>query len=256
MSSAKTVSTKAQASLKRLRTALGGAAKHAAKEESIHDLRVSIRRFKQVLRVYADSFEHTKKMRRSLRGLMELCGAARNCDVAMEVLEAAGMPAHHKIKTALAKRRKQATRNLARELEDFDESVNFRHWRHWLTPRESGAAPAASPELSREFFRSGRAAAAAQAGYRQMHQFRLLVKRTRYTSEILGAAESRLEGLRALQDRLGAINDCVTTGELIAELKLAPSEQRRIRAALNRLAAKRSGEFRVYWRRHYGRRVK
>ncbi len=250
------IQAQTERSLKGLKAALRTAGKRPEKEDSIHDLRVSIRRFKQVLRVYSEFLEHTRKMQRSLRGLMDLCGAARDCDVALAVLESAGVPADHALQGALNKHRVRATRNLAKELEDWNEDAHLRRWQDWLTAKDVGkASPPEAPDLSREFRKAGVAAARAGAPYRQMHQFRLLVKKTRYASEILGAPQSQVDALRALQDRLGAINDCVTTSELIAELKLDASQQRHIRAALNRLAEKRSEEFRVYWRAHYGRKA-
>lgn len=244
-----------QRSLTNLRTAVRDAAKRPEKEESIHHLRVSIRRFKQVLRVYSDFLAHTRRMRRSLQGLMDLCGTARNCDVAVTVLESAGVPVDRALQGALKKHRAKAARSLAKELKDWNGGRQLRRWKNWLTVKDADqASPPATPQLSREFRRSGAAAARAGAPYRQMHRFRLLVKKTRYASEILGAPQKQIEALRALQDRLGAINDCVTTGELIADLKLGAAQQRRIRTRLNRLAEKRSGEFRTYWREHYGNR--
>jgi len=247
---------RAQQSLKNLRAAVRVATKRPGKEKSIHDLRVAIRRFKQVLRVYAAYFDRTRKMRRGLRGLMDLCGEARNCDVAVEVLEAAGVPAARWLKLELTKRRAKATRVLAHELKDWHIRANVRRWREWLTVKagEHPAAKPSIPELSGEFLKSGAAAAGAEAGYRQMHKFRLLVKKTRYASEMLGAPKTRLETLRALQDRLGAINDCVTTGDLLADLNLHGPERRKLQAALKLLAAKRSGEFRAYWSAHFGRK--
>ena len=252
----RTAQATAQQSLKKLKAAVRVATKRPGKEESIHDLRVAIRRFKQVLRVHAAYFDHTGKMRRGLRRLMDLCGEARNCDVAVEVLEAAGVPPARSLKLELTKRRAKATRDLAQELKDWGTRAHMGRWREWLTAK-AGEGPGAKPsipELSGEFLKSGAAAARAQAGYRQMHRFRLLVKKTRYTSEILGAPKTRLETLRALQDRLGAINDCVTTGDLLGDLDLRASERRKIKAALNLLAAERSGEFRAYWSAHFGRK--
>lgn len=242
-------------SLKHLKAAIETAAKRPEREDSIHDLRVSIRRFKQVLRVYSDSLNHTRKMRRSLGGIMDLCGEARNCDIALTVLESAGFTPERSLKKALAKRRAEATGKLARELKDWDARSTLRRWRRWLAVKDSnGAAAPAVPDLSPEFRKTGAAAARGGAPYRQMHQFRLLVKKIRYANEILGGPESRVEALRALQDLLGEINDCVATGELMADLKIAAASQRRVRAALNRLAEKRSEEFRAYWRAHYGRK--
>ena len=106
---------------------------------------------------------------------------------------------------------------------------------------------------------AGRAAAKAGAGFEQMHEFRLLVKRYRYTLEILGGkapAGIRIETLEGLQERLGAINDCVTTAGLMDDINLSTAENRKIKAALNRLLARRAAAFRVYWRsQHSPKRI-
>ncbi len=258
MTAAKTAEVKAQQSLKHLKTALRMAAKHPEKENSIHDLRVTIRRFRQVLRVYAAYFDRTRKMRRALGALMDLCGEARNCDVAVEVMEAAGVPAGRALKLDLKKRRTDATHQLARELKKWHVGAHIRRWHAWLKVRagEDPLSKPSAPEFSREFLATGSAAAQAESSYRQKHKFRLMVKKTRYAAEVLGAPKARIETLRALQDRLGAINDCVTTGVLLAELKVDPAERRKIKAALNRLAAKRSEVFRAYWRAHFGKKGK
>jgi CHAD domain-containing protein len=254
MTRATTAPAKARQSLKKLKSALRVAARHPGKEKSVHDLRVTIRRFKQVLQVYAAHFDRSRKMRRGLRSLMDLCGAARNCDVAVEVLEAAGVPASRTLKIKLAKRREAATHELAGELKDWHIRAHMRRWEEWLTvkPGENAGADPSPPGLTPEFFAAGAAAADAQAGYRQMHKFRLLVKKTRYASEILGAPKTQIDTLRELQDRLGAINDCVTTGDLLADLELPAAERRKLKGATNLLAAKRSAVFRGYWSAHFG----
>ena len=253
--SSKEAEKKARERLQELAAAIRKASRHPGDADSIHRLRVAIRRFTQVLRVYRDQFDHTRKMRRSLRALMDPCGEGRNCDIALEVLEAAGTPADHGMKKDLKKRRGRATRELGKLLKDADLRRHLRHWRGWLKakPGDSPASDALVPLLS-EFPQAGAAAARADAGFAQMHKFRLLVKRLRYTLEVLGSGEAQLDTLRGLQDRLGSVNDCVSTAGLITELGLPLPQRRRIKAALNRLLEHRSAEFRVYWRAHFGRK--
>jgi len=212
---------------------------------------VSIRRFKQVLRVFDGSFEHARRMRRSLREIMDLCGAARNCDIAPEVLKAAGVPANHALKKRLKQRRARAGRNLAKLLHRWHVHSHMRRWRGWLKAPPGDARPAVPlSRLSREFLDAGRAAAKAETSLKQMHKFRLLVKRFRYTLEILEASGNPpIDVLRDLQDRLGAINDCATTAELLDDMGVSASEKRRIKTAINRLIAHRTADFRVYWRK-------
>src|SRR5262245_59649077 len=61
--------------------------------EVIHDRRVSIRRLSQCLRLFRHLLdpEPAKKMKRRLRSLMDSCAAVRDCDVALEVLNQAGV---------------------------------------------------------------------------------------------------------------------------------------------------------------------
>lgn len=250
---AKVAETKARERLEALAASLRRAAKRSVEAETIHRLRVSIRRFSQVLRVFSAGFEHTRRMRRRLRGLMDLCGAVRNCDIAMEVLKAAEAPVDRALLARLKRRRARAGRDLAKFLNDGTLRAPMRRWRGWLKTYQ-GESPRAPVLLSREFLRAGSAAAQAHADYSQMHEFRLMVKKLRYTLEILGCPDRELLLLRGLQDRLGAINDCVTTADLITDLKLTASGQRRIKAALNRLLERRAADFRLHWRANAGRK--
>jgi CHAD domain-containing protein len=245
------MSAEVQDRLKTLAGAVQRAGKHPHDAEAIHKLRVAIRRFTQALRVFRDSIDpaHRRKIRRRLRKLMDPCGAARNCDVAPEVLEAAGVPADTALRHRLHRQRSRAERELVKLLADGPTRTDLRRWHSWLPKTGGGPSHDLLAKLARDFARTGAAAARAGASFTQMHAFRLLVKRYRYTLEILKGSESRLETLRHLQEQLGAINDCVTTGELIAECGVKGAELRRIRAALNHLLERRTAEFRVYWKK-------
>src|SRR5579862_6794584 len=80
------------ARLKKLDREVRNAARKPEDADRIHDLRVSIRRLIQQLEVFAEWFEaeSVKTIRRHLRKLMDRCAAVRNCDVAVEVLQAVG----------------------------------------------------------------------------------------------------------------------------------------------------------------------
>jgi CHAD domain-containing protein len=62
--------------------------------ESIHDLRVSIRRFQQCLAVFAPFFPRgqAKKIRKRLHQIMQVAGQIRNRDIALELFEKSGLP--------------------------------------------------------------------------------------------------------------------------------------------------------------------
>jgi CHAD domain-containing protein len=53
--------------------------------------------------------------------------------------------------------------------------------------------------------------------------------------------------LKKLQEKLGAINDCATTIEMVRR-------DRGAAAAVRRLAAQREAEFRSFWKKHFGTR--
>jgi CHAD domain-containing protein len=235
--------------LKILAVELRRAARHPHNAETIHKLRVAIRRFTQALRVFRDSFEpaHFDKMRRPLRKVMHRCGDVRNCDIALDVLEAAGVPADKSVEHRLHRLRSRAARALVKRLTAGPTHKDLRQWRTWVQQTRAVRPLGLIEKLERDFLKAGAAAVRAEASFTQMHKFRLLVKRYRYTLEILAGPPRQIEILRGLQERLGAINDCVTTSELITGSGVEPAGQRRIKTALNRLLAHRAAEFRLYW---------
>ncbi len=63
--------------------------------ESIHDLRVAIRRFQQCLVAFAEFFPRgqSKKIRARLHEIMQIAGQIRNRDIALDLLGKSGLPA-------------------------------------------------------------------------------------------------------------------------------------------------------------------
>jgi len=90
--------------------------------ESIHDLRVAIRRLSRCLRVFSQFYPDGtwKKIRRQMGTLMDAAGAVRDRDIALELLEAAGIP-----KGAAVVRRLEADRRKAAA----DLMLEIRHWK-------------------------------------------------------------------------------------------------------------------------------
>ena len=56
--------------------------------EAVHDLRVAVRRFSQVLRLFKPYFrgKEVRKIRRELKQMMGLAGEVRNCDIALKLM--------------------------------------------------------------------------------------------------------------------------------------------------------------------------
>lgn len=75
--------------------------------EAIHDLRVSIRRLTQALRALKGLFSKRRiePMRRDLRAMMNVAAEIRNRDIALELLQEAGVDPGAKLRTTLAGQR-------------------------------------------------------------------------------------------------------------------------------------------------------
>ncbi len=67
--------------------------------DEVHDLRVSIRRFSQALRLFASllSSKPVKSMRKALRPVLEAAGSVRDLDVGMERLLDEGLEEHNTV---------------------------------------------------------------------------------------------------------------------------------------------------------------
>ena len=248
------------ARLKRLSLEVRNAARKPEDADRIHDLRVSIRRLVQELEVFAEWFEaeNAKTIRRHLRKLMNRCAAVRNCDVAVEVLRAAGRQ-RPQLLAGLKQARRAAARELARKLEHWRSVGRVREWGQHLrvsreAPKETAgeAAQRLLPAMIEELFRAGRGAAKPNSTRLRMHRLRLKAKGVRYTLEIFEQVYGRktkpvMAALKGLQEKLGAINDCATTLEMIRR-------DRGAAAAVRRLAGEREEEFREHWKEHFGLR--
>ncbi|MCC6860146.1 MAG: CHAD domain-containing protein [Bryobacterales bacterium] len=86
-------------------------------EESIHDLRVAIRRLSQCLRVFEQFLPsgRTRKTRRRMKRIMELAGEVRNRDIALQLLREAKVE-DGELAVRLVQERRQAQRELSSEL--------------------------------------------------------------------------------------------------------------------------------------------
>jgi len=90
-------------------------------------------------------------------------------------------------------------------------------------------AESALPALTKRYLRAGKKLKG-QPSDKALHKFRLQTKNFRYTLELfrtcLGSnLDARLEALKRIQQRLGDINDCVTTRKLLFDSKKKPRTQ-------------------------------
>ena len=112
--------------LRRLAAAMTRAARQAD-PDSIHDVRVAMRRLSRCLRVFTPFYpaSSARKIRRRLSTLMESAGAVRDCDIALDLLRQAGVSRRASAVLRLETERQRAGRDLL---------LQIRHWksRDWL----------------------------------------------------------------------------------------------------------------------------
>lgn len=102
--------------------------------ESVHDLRVAIRRLSRALRLFAQFFpgKQWKQIRKELSYLMDVAAALRDSDVALELLVKAGVGKRAQATLALQSRRRTTEAKLLEELQLW-QARNFAHqWREAL----------------------------------------------------------------------------------------------------------------------------
>ena len=111
-----------------------GHASNSGNADIVHDLRVATRRLSNCLRIFAQFFpgHSAKRIRRRLDSLMELAGAVRDLDIALELLSKAGMPAKAALAGRLREERRKAANRLAREIRLWKSRGFSRKWRSRL----------------------------------------------------------------------------------------------------------------------------
>ncbi len=99
--------------------------------DAVHDLRVSIRRLAQCLRLFRQFFPRAqaKAIRRCLKELMARAAGVRNRDVALELLVCAGIPATSPLVEKLSQEREREHRRLVSDLEVWTRHGFSRKWR-------------------------------------------------------------------------------------------------------------------------------
>ena len=102
-----------------------------ADADSIHDLRVAIRRLSRCLRVFAEFYPagSWKPVRRRLADLMDACGSVRDCDIAIGLLKQAGIRVTTPLVRQLRAKRLAAERELQLELQGWKARGISRQWR-------------------------------------------------------------------------------------------------------------------------------
>ncbi len=112
-------------------TSMAARAAENPDNEAVHDLRVSIRRLSRGLRAFAQFFpgKSWKQIRKELSALMKCAAAVRDRDIAMELLEKAGIAPKARVMTRLAADRQGAAKALQAALGDWRNRNAARQWK-------------------------------------------------------------------------------------------------------------------------------
>lgn len=236
--------------------------------EAVHDLRVTIRRFAQALRVLKPCFrgKELRKIRRELKGIMTVAGEVRNHDIALKLL-AKSTPEGERatLQPKIQSGRREAERSLTTLLKSWLERKSSLKWRGALgraaeqAGEDFGKAPTVEtarqmlPGMAQDFFERGDEAAGVKAHPRELHRFRLVSKKFRYSLELFTplcgtSLNPKLEAIRRVQTLLGDINDFETVRNMLAQYQGAEA----MIAWLKKRQRKRLGQFREYWATTFG----
>ncbi len=208
-----------------------------ADPEALHQARVALRRLRSAMRLFRPTLrgKDEQKLRDELRWFARHFGEARNLGVLVERLEAAKTDddviaplrealtkAHRRIARALRSKRGRAL---------FLELILWVETGSWRDQERSSEALAglAGEQLDKHWRRVAKRATNLEAqGPEQRHRLRIAVKAMRYSAEFLAplfadkavaARRDRFIGaLKALQDRLGELNDAWTAGQMSQDL--------------------------------------
>jgi CHAD domain-containing protein len=230
--------------------------------EAVHDLRVAIRRFSQVLRVFKPCFrgKEVRKIRRELKQIMDLAGEVRNYDIALRLTSKPQRRDTAGLRPTLEDHRRERDRALVAFLKHWVDRQSSLKWRGAVASAAAAnsdastkvpiekTAPRLLPRMAQEFFERGNEAAGAKTSPRELHQFRIAAKKFRYTLELFTsvygpALESSLERIRRVQGLLGDINDCDTVRSLLSQYK----EADKVTSWLKKRQRRRIEEFKRHW---------
>jgi CHAD domain-containing protein len=106
----------------------------SADADTVHDLRVAIRRFNRALRAFAEFLPAgaARKIRRRTKALMRLAAAVRDRDIARELLAGAEVPPESPIHATLGTERAEAEQALVAETRKLMTRHFSRKWKERL----------------------------------------------------------------------------------------------------------------------------
>ena len=226
--------------------------------EAVHDLRVTIRRFTQALRIFAAKKHRAevKATRAQLRGVMDAAGAVRDRDIALALLAEARVPATAAITGEIGDQRESARAGLKQKAAALTEADFGAQWRspERFKQRRPVAERAARvlPRSLSSWYKAGRAAARNKPRASTLHRFRIEGKRLRYSMELFEDRYPRtmrryLKLLKEAQDHLGDYHDCIAVRALLQTIPAGVPHRDRVRRWLAARSTKLHTAFKRFW---------
>jgi len=219
--------------------------------ESIHQMRVGMRRLRSALRLFAPWIPFPPALQQELSWLGGELGAARDADVLADstlpkVIEACPqetdlLPLRQFVSTIAREKRQQAAQAVAsvrysRFMLSLAGWLQAMRWQESLDEAAVGALAEplekrATHILDRrheKLIKSGKRLA--HGTPEERHQVRIAAKKARYATEFfqslhpVGRVKRYLKGLAALQDALGWLNDAAVAERLLHEVEVSHPE--------------------------------
>lgn len=229
----------------------------------VHDLRVAIRRFGQILQVCKPCFvaKDIKRVDRGLKRVMNVAGEVRDLDIAISLLGRSRTPDAALLRRKFQRRRRQIAQVLAHRLQRWTQHRTCSKWRQQLKAHEKVApqfvtiediGSQAVPRLAKRFVALARHGAGQNQQLDQLHQLRIVAKKIRYTLEPFAqllepALQGRIEQLKRMQDFLGELNDIEIVYSMVLQEDLSP----RLCAALVKRRDRKIAEFSSFWQTEF-----
>ena len=207
------------------------AGEHAVRRdetESVHDMRVAIRRLRSTLKTFRPLWdrERARPVRDELKWLADLLGAVRDGEVMLNRLTDAihAEPAELVVGPIAARIQQRLGTEIIEGRTHLLAGLDSQRYRDLLDAvdpliEEAAGARVGTRKLRKRATRALRKAddalAAAGGSETRLHEARKDYKRARYAAEALDAKRKRIRRLKKAQDVLGTHQDTVVTARLL-----------------------------------------
>lgn len=105
-------------------------------EEAVHDLRVSVRRAAEALRIFESAIPRARRLRKEIKQIRERAGVVRDRDVTRRLLRRHRLPKADPALIYLQGQRDLAAEQLRQYLTEQMAEERPERWQKWIGPEE------------------------------------------------------------------------------------------------------------------------